>query len=157
MSDSAASEFVAPASLARRLPRALRRRLASYWSSLTHRRRPTAEAAFESLLRAFTPTAAEPGRQSSTSVTTLGQAIATAARFGELRVAIGWSRTLLAMQSADGSFGDGRFADGRAHPSRFHTAQALRGLLGLHAALNKRAAGDAVAPRAPARSGRPRA
>lgn len=147
MSDSAASEFVAPASLARRLPRALRRRLASYWARFTRRQRPTAEAAFDSLRRTLAPATAE--TRQPPSVATLGRAIAVAARFSEFEVAANWSRRLLSLQLADGSF-----PDGSAHPSRFHTSQALRGLLSLDAAPSERAAWEPDASKLAGPNGR---
>src|SRR6185295_10581675 len=113
MSDSVASEFVAPASLARCLPRAMRRRLASYWGRLTGPlHQPTAEAAFDSLAQALGRIHSQSRRETLPCVVTLGRAIAMAAGLDELPLAAAWSQTMLAMQSADGSF-----LDGGARPS----------------------------------------
>ncbi len=152
MSDLAISEFTRQASLARRAPRALRRRLASCWNRLARpKSRPAAEAAFDSLTQALAPAHSQPPGAASPCVVTLGRAIATAARLGELQVAAAWSQQLLAMQShdnrsSDGSSFDGSFPDGGGRLSRFHTSQALRGLLALQAAWTERARWESAVP-----------
>jgi SAM-dependent methyltransferase len=144
VSDSAVSEFNGQASLVCRAPRALRRRLANCWNRLVRpRRRPAAEAAFDSLTQALAAGDSHSPGAAAPCAVTLGRAIATAARLGEFQVATAWLRDLLAMQSRDGggSEGDsaGSFPDGGGRPSRFHTSQALRGLLALEAAWSERA------------------
>src|SRR5436309_2154919 len=125
MPDAAASEFAQRPVFLRRLPRAVRRRLACYWAGLhPSGRRPTAEDAFEFLARALTIETAPPERPHGghpfPCALTLGRAMRTAARFGQLDAVEPWLQALLSLQQADGSF-----PDVAGQPSRFHTAQAL--------------------------------
>jgi len=132
IAQSAASEFAPVAPLARRLPRAIRCRLASYWARLRGRRSPMAEAALDWLVRALEAAWASPASRQQLCTATLGPAAATLARLGELDACQRWIERLCAMQLPDGSF-----PDGMGRPSRFHTAQALRGLLAWGSAIAK--------------------
>jgi malonyl-CoA O-methyltransferase len=143
VSDSASREFIGQASLARRAPRALWRRLAASWRRLTNlQRRPPAEAAFDWLIRFLAP--AQRGACACSAV--VGQAAAAAAELGELEIATAWSRGLLRMQLPPGSGeNSGSLPDGQGCPSRFHTSQALRGFVALEAAWADRARWDSAA------------
>src|SRR5437773_2260037 len=90
--DSAASEFAAPAPLARRLPRALGRRLTKYWHRATARQKPpVAEAAFESLARAIGSQRSSSSQTMAVCAATIGRAIVTAALLGEFESAAAWA------------------------------------------------------------------